>query len=85
MLRKAKVFMTNRSHLARPLKEFRLDAADVLISKVGDDLVRSPRPVNWSEYFGKGPLASADFMENAEDLPVQERGGGAFATTSDKA
>jgi len=32
----------------------------------------SPHPKDWSELL-KGPFASEGFMENVENLPVQER------------
>jgi len=35
--------------------------------------VLSPRPFDWTSYLAEAPLASATFMEEVEDLPVQER------------
>lgn len=49
------------------------DTGRVLIRQEGDNIVLSPRPASWSSYLDRGPKASADFMENVEDLPVQER------------
>jgi len=33
----------------------------------------SPRPADWGPYLDSGPIASDAFIENVEDLPVQER------------
>ena len=73
MQRKAKVFMNNRSQAVRLPKEFQFKTQEVFIRKEGDDVVLSPRPSDWTAYLMEGPVASADFMENVDDLPVQER------------
>jgi len=73
MQRKAKIFMNNRSQAVRLPKEFQFKTQEVFIRKVGKDVVLSPRPLDWSSYLAEAPVASADFMEGVEDLPVQER------------
>ena len=65
--------MNNRSQAVRLPKEFQFDTAEVFIRKVGDEVILSPRPADWSPYLATGPVASAEFMESVEDLPVQER------------
>lgn len=71
--RKAKVFMNNRSQAVRLPKDFQFQTQEVFIRKVGDNVILSPRPANWSTYLADAPVASDDFMEGVEDLPVQER------------
>jgi antitoxin VapB len=71
--RKAKVFMNNRSQAVRLPKEFQFQTQEVFIRKVGDDVVLSPRPSDWSSYLADAPVASDAFMDGVEDLPVQER------------
>jgi len=71
--RKAKIFMNNRSQAVRLPKEFQFNVREVFIRKEGSDLVLSPRPSDWSSYLAEAPVASEAFMENIEDLPVQER------------
>ena len=71
MPRTAKIFMNNRSQAVRLPKEFQFDTTEVFIRKVGDEVVLSPRPEDWSAYLAAGPVASAGFMEGVEDLPVQ--------------
>ena len=71
--RTAKVFMNNRSQAVRIPKEFQFSTSEVFIRKEGDEVILSPRPEDWSAYLKSGPVASDDFMEGVEDLPVQDR------------
>ena len=73
MARTAKVFMTNRSQAVRLPKDFQFATDEVLIRKVGDDVILSPRPRDWKSYLESAPVASEAFMTEVEDLPVQER------------
>ena len=73
MQRKAKIFMNNRSQAVRLPKEFQFKTREVFIRRQGNDIVLSPRPSDWSSYFTEAPVASSTFMEDVEDLPVQER------------
>jgi antitoxin VapB len=73
MQRRAKVFMNNRSQAVRLPKEFQFSTHEVFIRKEGEDVILSPRPMDWGPYLDTGPVASEAFMENVEDLPVQER------------
>ena len=73
MPRTAKIFMNNRSQAVRLPKEFQFDTTEVFIRKVGDEIILSPRPEDRSADLAGGPVASAEFMEGVEDLPVQER------------
>ena len=73
MSRTAKVFMTNRSQAVRLPKDFQFATDEVLIRKVGDEVILSPRPRDWKSYLQSAPVASDAFMAGVEDLPVQER------------
>jgi antitoxin VapB len=74
MQRTAKIFMNNRSQAVRLPKEFQFKTKEVFIRKQGEDVILSPRPKDWSAFFSPdAPVASEDFMEGVEDLPVQER------------
>jgi len=46
---------------------------DVFIRKVGEDVILSPRPRDWSYFLASSIRASDDFMEGVENLPIQER------------
>lgn len=73
MQKTARIFMNNRSQAVRLPKEFQFAASDVYIRKQGDEVILSQRPSGWSEYLASGPVASEEFLEEIEDLPVQER------------
>jgi antitoxin VapB len=71
--RTAKIFMNNRSQAVRLPKEFQFDTSEVFICKDGEKVILSPRPEDWSAYLASESVASKEFMEDVEDLPVQER------------
>lgn len=71
--RTAKVFMNNRSQAVRLPKDFQFSVPEVFIRKEGNDVILSPRPLDWSSYFAESQGASEHFMEGVEDLPAQER------------
>ena len=73
MSRTAKVFMTNRSQAVRLPKDYQFSTAEVFIRKEGDDVILSPRPRDWALYFERAQVASDTFMNDVEDLPIQER------------
>lgn len=73
MQRKAKIFMNNRSQAVRLPKEFQFRTEEVFIRKEGSEVVLSPRPFDWTGYLTEAPVASSGFVEEVEDLPVQER------------
>lgn len=73
MPRTARVFMTNRSQAVRLPKDYQFSTDEVFIRKEGDDVILSPRPKDWDAYLDDAPAASDTFMDNVEDLPVQER------------
>lgn len=75
MPRTAKVFMTNRSQAIRLPKDFQFATDEVLIRRVGDEVILSPKPRDWRSYLETAPTASDAFMADVEDLPVQEREG----------
>lgn len=73
MQRTARIFMNNRSQAVRLPKDFQFSTTEVFIRRQGDEVILSPRPTDWSEYLASGAVASKEFMEGFEDLPVQER------------
>lgn len=73
MQRTAKIFMNNRSQAVRLPKEFQFTTSEVFIRKDGADVILSARPKDWSAYLATGPGASAEFMDDIDDLPAQER------------
>lgn len=75
--RVARVGRNNRAQVVTIPLEYRFPEGmkQVFIRKVGDDVILSPRPSDWSGFFASSVRATEDFMVDIEDLPVQERGG----------
>lgn len=69
----AKVFQTGRSQAVRLPKAFRFNVNEVYIRKEGDQVILSPRPVSWDDFFNAPERVTDDFMQSREDLPLQER------------
>ena len=67
------IFTSNRSQAVRLPKDYQFRTDEVFIRKEGEDVILSPRPIDWGAYLDTGPVAFDAFMENVEDLPVQER------------
>ena len=75
--RTARIGRNNRAQVVTIPLEYRFPDGmkEVFIRKVGEDLVLSPRPEDWSAFLASAVRASDDFMEGVDDLPVQERAG----------
>jgi antitoxin VapB len=74
--RTARVGKNNRAQVVTIPLEFRFPEGmkEVFIRKVGDDVVLSPKPADWSSFLASDLRISDDFVANLEDLPVQARG-----------
>lgn len=73
MQRTAKLFFTNRSQAVRLPKDFQFNADEVFIWRDGENVVLSPKPSSWNDYLDNGPVAPTDYMDDVDNLPVQER------------
>jgi antitoxin VapB len=73
--RTTRVGKNNRVQVVTIPREYRFPEGmqEVFIRKVGDDLVLSPRPADWSGFLASKVRASDDFMDKLEELPIQER------------
>jgi len=74
-LQTARVGKNNRVQVVTIPLEFRFPQGmkDVYIRKVGNDVILSPRPTSWKSFLQSDVCATDDFMQDVEDLPVQER------------
>jgi antitoxin VapB len=74
-LKTARVGKNNRAQVVTIPLEFRFPEGmkDVFIRKVGEDVILSPRPSDWTLFLASDVRISDDFMDNVEDLPMQER------------
>ena len=73
--RTARVGKNNRAQIVTIPLEYRFPEGmkEVFIRKVGDEVVLSPRPKDWSGFLATKVQVSDDFMADVEDLPMQER------------
>ena len=73
--RTARVGKNNRAQMVTIPLEYRFPAGmkEVFIRKVGDEIVLSPRPKDWSSFLAAPVKVSDDFMPDVEDLPLQDR------------
>ncbi|GAB2562175.1 AbrB/MazE/SpoVT family DNA-binding domain-containing protein [Dyella jejuensis] len=73
----AKLFMTGRSQAVRLPREFRFQGSEVFIHRDPHtgDVVLSPKPASWQEFFELADRAKlpADFLADREDVPAEER------------
>lgn len=74
--RTARIGKNNRVQVVTIPLEYRFPEGmqEVFIRRVGDELVLSPRPADWSAFLASNVRASDDFMDQVDDLPIQERG-----------
>jgi antitoxin VapB len=73
--RTARVGKNNRAQVVTIPLEYRFPEGmkEVFIRKVGEDIVLSPRPTDWSGFLASDVRVSDDFIPDVGDLPVQER------------
>lgn len=69
----AKIFQNGRSQAVRLPKACRFNTDEVYIQKKGDQLILSPRPLSWDDFFDAPERVTEDFMQERVDLPAQER------------
>ena len=70
----AKIFENGRSQAVRLPKEFRFNAEEVAVNKIGDIVLLIPKTNKWSSFLQALDIFSDDFMseERCEGL-IQER------------
>ena len=68
-----RIVRNGRGQAVRLPKECEFSTAEVCVRKQGDDVILSAWPANWSTYLSSDRVASDEFMQGIEDLPVQNR------------
>lgn len=68
-----KVFVSGRSQAVRIPKAFRLDTEEVYIERRGAQLILTPKPKSWDDYFMRCRRLGNDFPDNIEDTLAEER------------
>ncbi len=69
----ARIFENGRSQAVRLPKEYRFDADEVMINKVGDVVVLTPKENKWEGFLMGLSLFSDDFMSEGRKDETQER------------
>lgn len=73
----AKLFTTGRSQAVRLPRMFRFQGTEVFIRRdpATGEVVLSPKPISWHDFFKLADQASipADFMAERQDFPAEER------------
>ena len=69
----AKVFATGRSQAVRIPKKFRFEGDEVYIERRGEQIILTPKPKSWDEYFSRARPLGEDFPDRIEDPPPQDR------------
>ncbi|MGB3223265.1 MAG: type II toxin-antitoxin system VapB family antitoxin [Desulforhopalus sp.] len=69
----AKIFQNGRSQAVRLPKEFRFKGKEVFIRKEGSNIILSEKPDSWEEFFLSGNKPTPDFMQDREELDLEER------------
>lgn len=69
----AKIFVTGRSQAIRIPKEFRFECEEVYIERHGDQVILTPKPKSWEEYFATSKRFTEDLPDRIEDELPEER------------
>ena len=68
-----KIFQSGGSQAVRLPKAFRIDAEEVFITREGEKIIISPKPLSWDSYFDKSSEVPEEFMAKRNDSLPQER------------
>ncbi|MBI3188248.1 MAG: antitoxin [Gammaproteobacteria bacterium] len=71
--RKARLFRNGRNQAVRLPVEFEINADEVYVRREGDEIVLTPRPRSWDNYFEHGKRLAEDFPDEIEDVAPQQR------------
>ncbi len=69
----AKLFQNGRSQAVRLPKECRFTGKQVYVRKQGKEVVLSPTPFSWEEFFQQPSAFEENFLSERDNGPPQER------------
>ena len=72
-MKTAKIFQNGRSQAVRLPKDFRFKGKEVFIRREGSKVILSEKPDSWDEFFLSGNRPTPDFMQEREQLDLEER------------
>ncbi len=73
MSQTARVFKNGQSQAIRLPKAFRFSSKEVFIRREGEDVIISPKPDSWEDYFSSDRRPTSDFMKKRDQLEIEER------------
>ena len=73
MSQTARVFKNGQSQAIRLPKAYRFNSKEVFIRKEGENVIISPKPDSWDDFFASNRRPTPDFMENRNQLEMEER------------
>lgn len=71
----AKLFMNGRSQAVRLPAKYRFKGTEVLVNRVGDTVVLSPKLDFWSDFFAVPSGVPRTFLKRRRDAAPQKRRG----------
>lgn len=71
--RTVRLFRNGSNQALRLPREFELDADEVYIRREGNNIIITPKPRSWADYFATARKLSDDFPDDMTDLPPQQR------------
>lgn len=69
--RVAKLFRNGKNQAVRLPREFEMQADEVIIRRRGSELILTPRPRTWKDYFTSARQLDDDFPEDINELPLE--------------
>jgi antitoxin VapB len=69
----AKIFNNGRSQAVRLPKEYRFDSDEVVINKIGDVVVLSPKNSEWGPLLNASGKFTDDFMSDREQAASPDK------------
>ncbi|MEM9161584.1 MAG: type II toxin-antitoxin system VapB family antitoxin [Cyanobacteria bacterium P01_F01_bin.4] len=69
----AKIFMNGSSQAVRLPKEFRFPGSTVYIRRQGDEVILSPNPPSWDNFFETPSAFGDDFLSERDNTLPQTR------------
>ena len=71
--RTARIFRNGSNQAVRLPRDLEIDADEVLIRREGDNIILTPKPRSWDDYFARGQRLTEDFPDTIDDEPPKAR------------
>lgn len=71
--RTARLFRNGSNQAVRLPRDLEINADEVLIRREGDNIILTPKPRSWDDYWSRGRRLTEDFPDTIDDVPPQAR------------